>query len=52
MLGAFALDFNLLVFLFSVLTSLCSNIVDVGSYSELKEAISLGKWARGPWSAR
>lgn len=30
----------------------CSNIVDVGSYDELKAAISLGKWARGPWSAR
>ncbi|MBA0718935.1 hypothetical protein Golax_006652 [Gossypium laxum] len=30
---------------------LCSNIVDVSSYEELKEAISLGKWARGPWSA-
>lgn len=28
-----------------------SNIVDVSSYEELKEAISLGKWARGPWSA-
>ncbi|GMI99630.1 PROLYL-TRNA SYNTHETASE 1, OVULE ABORTION 6, prolyl-tRNA synthetase organellar [Hibiscus trionum] len=28
-----------------------SNIVDVISYEELKEAISLGKWARGPWSA-
>ncbi|KAK9147433.1 hypothetical protein Scep_006190 [Stephania cephalantha] len=28
-----------------------SNIVDVSSYSELKEAISQGKWARGPWSA-
>ncbi|KAI9396112.1 hypothetical protein POPTR_004G078932v4 [Populus trichocarpa] len=28
-----------------------SNIVDVGSYDELKAAISLGKWARGPWSA-
>ncbi|KDP22240.1 hypothetical protein JCGZ_26071 [Jatropha curcas] len=28
-----------------------SNIVDVSSYDELKEAISLGKWARGPWSA-
>ncbi|XVF09921.1 hypothetical protein REPUB_Repub07fG0139000 [Reevesia pubescens] len=27
------------------------NIVDVSSYEELKEAISLGKWARGPWSA-
>ncbi|MBA0701663.1 hypothetical protein Goari_020377, partial [Gossypium aridum] len=31
--------------------TLCSNIVDVSSYEELKEAISLGKWARGPWSA-
>lgn len=29
-----------------------SNIVDVNSYNELKEAISQGKWARGPWSAR
>lgn len=28
-----------------------SNIVDVSSYEELKEAISMGKWARGPWSA-
>lgn len=28
-----------------------SNIVDVTSYDELKEAISAGKWARGPWSA-
>ncbi|GAV76295.1 tRNA-synt_2b domain-containing protein/HGTP_anticodon domain-containing protein/ProRS-C_1 domain-containing protein [Cephalotus follicularis] len=28
-----------------------SNIVDVLSYDELKSAISLGKWARGPWSA-
>ncbi|XP_010105757.2 proline--tRNA ligase, chloroplastic/mitochondrial [Morus notabilis] len=28
-----------------------SNIVDVTSYDELKEAISEGKWARGPWSA-
>ncbi|KAL0358936.1 UNVERIFIED_CONTAM: Proline--tRNA ligase, chloroplastic/mitochondrial [Sesamum angustifolium] len=28
-----------------------SNIVDVCSYSELKEAIAQGKWARGPWSA-
>ncbi|KAJ0042288.1 hypothetical protein Pint_17517 [Pistacia integerrima] len=28
-----------------------SNIVDVSSYDELKEAINLGKWARGPWSA-
>ncbi|XP_020579821.1 proline--tRNA ligase, chloroplastic/mitochondrial isoform X2 [Phalaenopsis equestris] len=27
------------------------NIVDVRSYEELKEAISQGKWARGPWSA-
>ncbi|PKU69654.1 prolyl-tRNA synthetase [Dendrobium catenatum] len=27
------------------------NIVDVSSYEELKEAISQGKWARGPWSA-
>ncbi|GJR43103.1 proline--tRNA ligase, chloroplastic/mitochondrial [Tanacetum coccineum] len=26
-----------------------SNIVDVTSYDELKEAISQGKWARGPW---
>jgi prolyl-tRNA synthetase len=30
----------------------CSNIVDVSSYGELKEAIAEGKWARGPWSAR
>ncbi|KAF9664181.1 hypothetical protein SADUNF_Sadunf17G0129500 [Salix dunnii] len=29
-----------------------SNIVDVSSYDELKAAITLGKWARGPWSAR
>ncbi|CAI9092280.1 OLC1v1027477C1 [Oldenlandia corymbosa var. corymbosa] len=29
-----------------------SNIVDVSSYDELKEAIAQGKWARGPWSAR
>jgi len=28
-----------------------SNIVDVSSYEELKNAISQGKWARGPWSA-
>lgn len=28
-----------------------SNIVDVSSYEELKDAISQGKWARGPWSA-
>ncbi|KAL5567941.1 hypothetical protein UlMin_024516 [Ulmus minor] len=28
-----------------------SNIVDVTSYDELREAISQGKWARGPWSA-
>ncbi|CAD5171979.1 unnamed protein product [Musa acuminata subsp. malaccensis] len=28
-----------------------SNIVDVNSYDELKEAIAQGKWARGPWSA-
>ncbi|XP_072989015.1 proline--tRNA ligase, chloroplastic/mitochondrial [Typha latifolia] len=28
-----------------------SNIVDVVSYAELKEAIAEGKWARGPWSA-
>ncbi|CAM8909017.1 unnamed protein product [Rhodiola kirilowii] len=27
------------------------NIVDVGSYDELREAISQGKWARCPWSA-
>ncbi|KAM0072211.1 putative proline--tRNA ligase [Helianthus debilis subsp. tardiflorus] len=26
-----------------------SNIVDVSSYDELKETISQGKWARGPW---
>lgn len=35
-----------------ILTSSCSNIVDVSSYDELKAAITLGKWARGPWSAR
>lgn len=29
-----------------------SNIMDVCSYAELKEAIAQGKWARGPWSAR
>ncbi|PIN20292.1 Prolyl-tRNA synthetase [Handroanthus impetiginosus] len=28
-----------------------SNMVDVSSYNELKEAIAQGKWARGPWSA-
>ncbi|KAI3996057.1 hypothetical protein MKX01_037567 [Papaver californicum] len=28
-----------------------SNTVDVSSYDELKEAISQGRWARGPWSA-
>ncbi|CAL5431593.1 unnamed protein product [Camellia sinensis] len=28
-----------------------SNIVDVNSYNELKDAISQGKWARGPWFA-
>ncbi|KAI8008421.1 hypothetical protein LOK49_LG07G00357 [Camellia lanceoleosa] len=28
-----------------------NNIVDVNSYNELKDAISQGKWARGPWSA-
>ncbi|XP_073064306.1 proline--tRNA ligase, chloroplastic/mitochondrial isoform X1 [Primulina eburnea] len=28
-----------------------SNIIDVVSYNELKEAIAQGKWARGPWSA-
>ncbi|XP_027922493.1 proline--tRNA ligase, chloroplastic/mitochondrial [Vigna unguiculata] len=28
-----------------------SNIVDVSTYSDLKAAISEGKWARGPWSA-
>ncbi|CAI9771931.1 unnamed protein product [Fraxinus pennsylvanica] len=28
-----------------------SNIMDVCSYAELKEAIAQGKWARGPWSA-
>ncbi|XP_027357251.1 proline--tRNA ligase, chloroplastic/mitochondrial-like [Abrus precatorius] len=27
-----------------------SNIVDVSTYDDLKVAISLGKWARGPWS--
>ncbi|KAH7675254.1 prolyl-tRNA synthetase protein [Dioscorea alata] len=27
------------------------NIIDVKSYEELKEVISEGKWARGPWSA-
>lgn len=25
--------------------------MDVNSYNELKDAISSGKWARGPWSA-
>lgn len=30
---------------------MCSNIVDVNSYEELKAAIASGKWARGPWSA-
>ncbi|CAL5415632.1 unnamed protein product [Camellia sinensis] len=29
-----------------------SNFVDVNSYNELKDALSQGKWARGPWSAR
>jgi len=28
-----------------------SNIVDVGSYEELKAAVQEGKWARGPWAA-
>lgn len=28
-----------------------SNIVDVGSYEELKEAIKERNWARGPWAA-
>ncbi|KAG0448018.1 hypothetical protein HPP92_028053 [Vanilla planifolia] len=28
-----------------------SNIVDVSSYEELKEVVSQGKWARGPWAA-
>ncbi|XP_015061616.1 proline--tRNA ligase, chloroplastic/mitochondrial [Solanum pennellii] len=28
-----------------------SNIMDVSSYDELKDAIAQGKWARGPWSA-
>lgn len=27
-----------------------SNIVDVSSYDELREAIKEGKWARGPWA--
>jgi prolyl-tRNA synthetase len=27
-----------------------ANIVDIASYEELKEAISAGKWARGPWA--
>lgn len=27
-----------------------SNIVDVSSYEELKEAIKEGQWARGPWA--
>jgi prolyl-tRNA synthetase len=27
-----------------------SNIVDVSSYEELKEAVKEGKWARGPWA--
>lgn len=35
-----------------VISLCCSNIVDVSSYEELKEAIAEGKWARGPWSAR
>ncbi|KAK4770288.1 hypothetical protein SAY87_030820 [Trapa incisa] len=26
------------------------NIIDVSSYDELKNAITQGKWARGPWS--
>lgn len=30
---------------------LYSNIADVNSYEELKEVITEGKWARGPWSA-
>ncbi|RDX66604.1 Proline--tRNA ligase, chloroplastic/mitochondrial [Mucuna pruriens] len=28
-----------------------SNIIDVSTYDDLKDAISQGKWARGPWSA-
>ncbi|CAL9125659.1 unnamed protein product [Musa acuminata var. zebrina] len=28
-----------------------SNIADVNSYEVLKEVITEGKWARGPWSA-
>lgn len=27
-----------------------ANIVDVSSYEELKQAVTEGKWARGPWS--
>lgn len=27
-----------------------ANIVDVTSFDELKDAISAGKWARGPWA--
>lgn len=47
--------FHLVVILVEALTirmPFCSNIVDVSSYVELKVAISQGKWARGPWSAR
>ncbi len=27
-----------------------ANIVDVASYDKLKQAIEVGKWARGPWA--
>ena len=27
-----------------------ANIVDVGSYEELKAAVAERKWARGPWA--
>ena len=27
-----------------------ANIVDVATFAELKDAISEGKWARGPWA--
>jgi hypothetical protein len=27
-----------------------ANIVDVATFAELEEAISEGKWARGPWA--
>ncbi|CAL9211025.1 unnamed protein product [Musa hybrid cultivar] len=34
-----------------VVGCLYSNIADVNSYEVLKEVITEGKWARGPWSA-